>query len=703
MAFLLPLVLAGLAATAAPVAIHLINKMRVRSVKWAAMRFLMEAVKKNERRLRVEDLLLLLIRCLLVILLVLAFSRPVLNPGGADASVGTRAAVLILDQSASMGQSDGARTRMDLAKTAAGDYLDKLGPGSQATLFLATTRIRQTSGPINGDFSGIRQLLDQAKPTGGGNDFPAVLRQAVESLRPLAAAGREIVLFTDNQASAWKQREEIRKLFASEPSIHLRVIAASEKGEDNLGITSLKPESLVPAVNQLFGCFVEVFNFSESPATDVRVTVAVDDDPPSDEKVIPLIEAGKSGVARLGVRFSSPGFHTLKASIAPDRLPADNQRSLALQIVDEVRMTIVEGAQHDRPQDREGFFLANALVPVDPARRAEFYLKVQSQPPSWIEDAALDREAVIFLADVGRLTPSASKKLRAYVLNGGSLVIFPGPGVDPADYNNNKDLADLMPATLEPAKDSGPELKAWQADSYAHPVTALWNRSKSGSLGTVSAKRYFPLSLRQPPAASAAPEVIMNYADGMPAVAEMAAGSGRVVLFSSTANTKWTNLQIHPNFVPFLSRLTGHLSKFRGDLNLQPGTAFQMPVMSEWIGREFLVVRPDGETRSAGKVERSDRTGLVTYRDTFTPGGYRLHFTGGNHPLATFSVQVNPTESDLSVFAGDPADFKNVAAPGSRPTTTGGPRRELWGFLLLLALVVALVEMALAHKFSLAK
>ena len=714
MAFLLPLVLAGLAATAAPVAIHLLNKMRVRTVKWAAMRFLMEAAKKNERRLQVEDLLLLLIRCLLVILLVLAFSRPVLNPGGADASVGTRAAVLILDQSASMGQSDGARTRMDLAKTAARSYLDKLGPGSQATLFLATTRIEQTSGPINGDLAGIRRLLDQAKPTGAGNDFPAVLRQAVESLRPLAAADREIVIFTDNQASAWKQQEEIRKLFASEPSIHLRVIAASEKGEDNLGITSLKPESLIPAANQPFGCLVEVFNFSESPATDVRVTVAVDNDPPSDEKVIPLIEAGKSGVVRLGVRFSSPGFHTLTASIAPDRLPADNQRSLALQVVDEVRMTIVEGTQHDRPQDREGFFLANALVPVDPARRAEYYLKVQSQPPSWIEDATLDREAVIFLADVSRLTPTASKKLRAYVLNGGSLVIFPGPGVDPTDYNNNKDLADLMPAKLEPAKDSGPELKAWQADSYAHPVAVLWNGLKSGSLGTVSAKRYFPLSLRQLPAtlalpkdaplaASAAPEVIVNYADGTPAVAEMAAGKGRVVLFSSTANTKWTNLQIHPNFVPFLSRLTGHLSKFRSDLNLQPGTAFQMPVLTEWIGREFLVVRPDGETHSAGKVERSDHTGLITYRDTLTPGGYRLQFSGGDHPLATFSVQVNPAESDLSVFTGDPADFKNADAPGNKPATTGGPRRELWGFLLLLALVVALVEMALAHKFSLAK
>lgn len=715
MAFLTPLVLAGLSAVAAPVAIHLLNKMRLRHVKWAAMRFLLEAVKKNERRLRVEDLILLLLRCLLVSLLVLAFARPVLNPGGADASSGTRAAVLILDQSASMGQSDGARTRMDLAKDAARGYLEKLGPGSQAALFLATTRIGQTSGPMSGDFSGIRQLLDQAKPTGGGNDLAAVLRQAIESLRPLAGADREIVLFTDNQAAAWKQREEIRNLFAQEPGIRLRVIPAGGKGEDNLGITSLKPESLIPAANQPFACFVEVFNFSESPATDVRVTVAVDDDPPSDEKVIPLIEPGKSGVVRLGARFSSPGFHTLKAVIGPDRLPADNQRAIALQVVDEVRMTIVEGTRHDRPQDREGFFLANALVPVDPARRADYYLKVQSQPTSWIEEAVLDREAVLFLANVGRLTPSASKKLRAYVLNGGSLVVFPGPGVDPADFNDNKDLADLMPARLDPARDSGPELMAWQADSYTHPVAAIWNRSKSGSLGTVSAKRYFPMSLRQPPAPkgappaeppaeSAPPEVIVNYADGTPAVTEAAACKGHIVLFGSTANTKWTNLPIHPGFVPLISRLTGHLSKSRSDLSVPPGSAFQMPVPTDWTGREFFVVRPDGETRSAGKVERSDRTGLVTYRDTQAPGGYRLQFSGGDRPLAAFSVQVDPAESDLRAFAGDPADFKMTDNPGTGViTAAGGLRRELWGFLLLLALVLALIEMGLAHKFSIAK
>ena len=68
--------LAGfLGLTAIPVIIYLINRQRYQRVPWAAMEFLLRAMHKNRRRLRFENLLLLIIRTLIILLFVLACCR----------------------------------------------------------------------------------------------------------------------------------------------------------------------------------------------------------------------------------------------------------------------------------------------------------------------------------------------------------------------------------------------------------------------------------------------------------------------------------------------------------------------------------------------------------------------------------------------------------------------------------------------------
>src|SRR5579885_2069462 len=66
---------AGGALISAPIIIHLINRMRYRRVRWAAMEFLLKSQKRNRRRLIIEQLLLLALRCLLVLLMVALVSR----------------------------------------------------------------------------------------------------------------------------------------------------------------------------------------------------------------------------------------------------------------------------------------------------------------------------------------------------------------------------------------------------------------------------------------------------------------------------------------------------------------------------------------------------------------------------------------------------------------------------------------------------
>ncbi len=702
MAFLVPAVLAGAAAIAAPIAIHLLNKTQVKVVRWAAIRFLQESLQKNQRRLQIEDLILLLLRCLFIILLALAFARLVLNPGAAQEALATgpMVAVVLVDQSASMGQSNGFQTLFDEAKTAAGKFIANLAGGSQVALFLVGDRVNQAVPCPTANLPLVRRTLEVAEPTDGSSDMVAATRLALETLKPFAGSRKEIFVFSDNQVSAWPQIDQIQTLLAEAPGVKLTVVNPSAtSGADNLAITTLKAESGVPAAGRLSGFLVEVSNFGTVPISGVRVTLAVDDGPPVDETVLGTVEPGKSQVVRLNARFAKPGFYTLRAAIPADRMPVDNERSVAVQVIEHMNVAVIEGGSAAKDK-RDGFFLVNGLAPVSPARRAEYYLKIETAPPAWLQTADLSRQEILFLANVAKLDPAASKAVEKYVLAGGSLVIFPGALTTPAVLNDDPVLAPLLPAKLGTRKTGGP--LAWQSGKFTHPVTSLWNDPNNGNLSSVRATSWFPLT----PTPSA--QTIVAFSDGTPAAVEAPYGKGRVVLFSTAATTDGNNFPIHPNFVPFLQRLIGHLSPRTSSesLVLAPGAVFQGRVSHDLVKREVSILTPGskGQPRPAGKVEATNQDAVVRYHDTARTGAYRMIVTGNEKPVAAFAVQTDAKESDLRML--DPEQLailkrgEAVAVSEIGVTPSDKVRRELWVVFLGLAFVVFLTEMVLAHRFS---
>src|ERR1700758_2065048 len=92
---------AGAALISAPIIIHLINRMRFKRLRWAAMEFLLKSQKRNRRRLIIEQILLLLLRCSLVVLAAFLVSRFV---GCSAAGLGaqTTTPLVVLDDTLSM-------------------------------------------------------------------------------------------------------------------------------------------------------------------------------------------------------------------------------------------------------------------------------------------------------------------------------------------------------------------------------------------------------------------------------------------------------------------------------------------------------------------------------------------------------------------------------------------------------------------------
>ena len=268
MQFLAPAALAGLAALSLPVIIHLLNKFRVREVRWAAMRFLQVAAQKNERRVRMEDLILLILRCLVLALIVFAFARPTFDKvDRADLVAGDALTVMVLlDQSASMGASDGIETRFAAARAAALAFLEDLPPGSAAGLLLVHEGFASPVARPTRDLALVRRSVELARLTDRGTDFEPALRAAVEALRALPGR-REIHLFTDNQFVGWRELERVRELLRGAPEVQV-LISTPSLGDGpvaaNLAITNLRLDTAVPIAGQPIRVLAEVTNAGDT-------------------------------------------------------------------------------------------------------------------------------------------------------------------------------------------------------------------------------------------------------------------------------------------------------------------------------------------------------------------------------------------------------------------------------------------------------
>src|SRR5437773_1508494 len=142
--FLSPLFLIGLVSAAIPLLIHLSRSRRTKKIQFSTTRFLTDQFLRSYRMSRLKELLLLACRMALCALLAMALSRPLFTPQSPTFSGGSRSVVLVLDNSASMGYSEGGATLFDRARAAARELLDGLGPGDTASVVLAG---RHDSGP----------------------------------------------------------------------------------------------------------------------------------------------------------------------------------------------------------------------------------------------------------------------------------------------------------------------------------------------------------------------------------------------------------------------------------------------------------------------------------------------------------------------------------------------------------------------------
>lgn len=717
MSFLNPVLLGFSAAIAVPIIIHLLNRRRFRQVPWAAMRFLRISIEKNRRRMQWEDLLLLILRCLVVLLLALALARPALRAASGWLGSGRAAAVILVDRSASLGASDGTRTRFDLAHQAAEAVVDAYPTGSGLSVILAGDRAEPPAVELTYDLNLVRKTLREATLTDLATDHAVSIAQASELLATQTALRKEIVLITDRQAWGWRRLSDIAQALArSGRDTRLRVVQVGEPLEDNLAVSSLSRSAGFASAGEPLRFHAEIENHGVNPVRQIRATLHIDDGPAVDEAVADVLAPGETRRLTFFGRLPTPDYHSIEVRLSEDRLPADDRRTMVVRAAETVQVLVVDSD----PDSNSAFFLRNALQPVPADLAPKYYLQPRILGPSQLAFARLSDFDAVILADVASMSVPAVDALVRYVHGGGALLVFPGPVVQPSFWNSELvERTGLFPARLGEVKGS-PEADEGQfsleTGPYQHPLFALWNEAGAGSLLQARFRAVWELVpvVSSGADTNSASQVMIRYSDGSPAAVEASKGRGRVLLFSSTAGTRWNDFAIRPPFVPMLHRAVGSVAQRQEDHhNITVGSPISLAVPGEYSGHDLAVNAPGTPPRRMLRMVKSGQGGgVLDFTETTAAGMYRVGLQAEARTVAAFAAQIDPRESDLTELAPEQRrDMERLAQvidwqPGQDLRAAFDRERmgvELWLPLAVGVLLLGTVESWLAQQFSRSK
>ena len=404
-AFLNPLtIIAGSALVLTPIIIHLINRIRFRRVKWAAMEFLLKAQKKMRRKKILEQLLLLFLRCLLVFLAGVLFARFIGCPSDKGKESRPTTHLVILDDTPSMGDKwvgeNGETTAFKEAKRL---IVEKIMPAAGEATTNQTLHVLRLSDLDNPYPAGtkivdgkvtkrkIDEIHEEARVSGESiaamkkdlhvREVSAVrrsladgLRKAKELLAERAApdTAQVIHIVTDLRATDWTAdgpaiSDRLKELKENGVAVHLIDVAhparkpdrKTPQFSDNVAIVGLNPRLRVVSLNQPTLLEVRVKNFGNTDLRDVGLSFYVNGKgniissasiphlPANQEQSVSVVvratELTDKEKETLGPRGRFRLITATLSNPAKGDLEIDNARHVVIEVRETLKVLVVDG------------------------------------------------------------------------------------------------------------------------------------------------------------------------------------------------------------------------------------------------------------------------------------------------------------------------------------------------------------------------
>ena len=679
------LFIGGLIAIFSPIIIHLLNKRRFKRVDWGAMDFLIQAQKLNRRKVKLEEFILLLMRCLVMGLIGFLLARPFFASNSTSGLFNDARyeRIIVLDDSLSMQAKAGGQSSMEAAKQSLETWVtDLVSAGSDDSFTLVLTsepnKALYDSQPLNENTES--EIIDDIKnlqsSDDGGNLDAALAFVEKKIADGDASVNRVVYVVSDLRERDWAGAGEtadagvvatMKRL--SETTAGAFVVDVGQEGEENLVIEDVvaQNKALIAGVTTNFD--VVVRNRGTKPAVDVKVRFAADESLPL-EATIDRIEPGQQGAAAFTFTFAPaidgegpPEPVAIRATLVEtsDVLEEDNTRFYPARTVRGIQTLVVDGDPNGTFGRGETFFLRRAL---DPAGSTRSGVVVKVVDDNDFETIELNDFQVIYIANLYRVSEARLASLEEWVRGGGGLIFTLGDQIDEDFYNEKmyRDGEGIFPVKLGVIGGDETE-ETWanfKIENPGHPVMDHFREENAQLIEAVKVFRWWGMTPDPKAVEEGRTGVVLSLtgAENLPAMVDAKVGDGRVAVLATPMDPDWSNW---PEEAYGLISTAQLLTRYMARSNAMAGQiAVGQPIAQEIdltkAKPEVTVTAPGGNPERVPARPPAGATGVSTlwnidFERTSKRGFYEVGLEGSGDaaPERTilFAANIDPEESAL--------------------------------------------------------
>ncbi len=677
MVFLNPTILFGLLAASIPIVLHFLNLRKIRKIEFSTLSFLKELQKSKIRKIKIKQLLLLLLRILIILFLVASFARPTLESTILDA-VGSKAkttAVFILDNSFSMSVVNDKGSYLNQAKEQIKKIISNFQSGDELFLIL-TSELNEDAS----QFKSYREIenVDVSYIT---KPFVKSLRTAAQILSSSNNFNKEVFIFSDFQKSTFLEKDSSSFTF----NINAAKFYLFDFGENpiqNHSLSNILFDNQIFELNKEIGITSEIKTSSNSNEVEKLVSLFFNNNRVA-QKNISIVNNGN---ANFIATIDKTGLVEVLATIEEDAIEHDNNFYSHYIVPEDISLLIVNSSASNSK------FVRAAL---STNRNTE--VKIKEIHPKDLNNSNLGSYNTLLI--IGHEANKYSKSIKDYVNNGGTVLLFPSDNFILSEFNNLLLQLNLPKVKSVVKSNNAISVNEFESADYEHPLfNGLFANSKK-EIESPQIFNYLKIDV------SSKGRSIITLQDESVFLSEYTIGKGRVLLFGVSPSLSWSTFPIKNIFAPLINRSISYLNtNIDSDEKLFAGDEIDVNI-SKRKTSQIKILRPDGSTELVNY--NFEFGNYLKYKNTSNVGTYK--FYSNNELLDVKSINVNPKESIFETILMndfvDKVEGLNNSVILISPLddylskiVTARYGSELWKLFLIIALLLALLEMYVARS-----